>query len=293
MGISARKILTDGGTLYVAFDSVIDQFVTPAFASAADFADDACKILRDWGISREGWESLATDASYVYDLRRWTIHACVEYLAQLKRGVSLTNEQACELHEFTGFLEATVAFQQYNYELLNQAVVEQWIHELDLRSMYPPGYDWQDIVDACRSTVYYNAWSKKHYDFSADLETGRATPAQNKLIGRFISRECILANIAGPGKSTPAEIVETFFKKLQENKKVFRVALERKRIREGDWYWCPRCYVGSPRFNPRSKGAMCTCSGRMGSGEETRMILVDASDPRLDLPRPNVQIVRD
>jgi hypothetical protein len=218
MSTSVRKLRTDDKTFYVGFDSVVDLFITPAIESLDEFIEYADQNLAYRGITKKRWRSAAEEATVVYDLRRMTIHDCTRYLAELKSGRTLTDDQACELFEFSRFLEEAVAPHQYSYPEVSKATVEKWLDELDLRKLYPKNYDWQDILDNVKSVAYHNVWSKKHYDFCKDVQTGQATSAQNKLAGRYLSALCTIAQIAGPDRKTVPEIVDTVLKKGQSKK---------------------------------------------------------------------------
>jgi hypothetical protein len=215
--MSVRKLLTDEGPLYVFYQDGTDLFATPPFKDMATFVNYLTTHNVDDRVTKEQWESYATHAERVYDVRSGTIDNAVGYIAELKQGTTLTDEQACELHEFVKFLDATVGFLDNDYDLVNQQVIEKWIDELELRKLYPNSHDWEDILDDCKSTVYYNAWSKKHERYFLVEETGKATPEQNKLMGFYLSAVCTIANISSPGKNTPAEIVERFVRDSQES----------------------------------------------------------------------------
>ncbi|TSC82855.1 MAG: hypothetical protein G01um101420_37 [Parcubacteria group bacterium Gr01-1014_20] len=194
----------------------MDQFVTPAFDSVALFVEHIKRNIADFGGDPEEvdlWAKEGAQAEYVYDLRKMTIHDCVVLLAKLKTGASLTDGEACQLYDFSLFLKATVAPHQYTYPEADQPIVEKWVEELGLRELYPSDWDWWDILDDIQSVAYYNAWAKKHYDFCRDESTGQATPAQNKLAGRYLSALTTIAKIAGTDKRTPAEVVQAFLNK--------------------------------------------------------------------------------
>ena len=45
----------------------------------------------------------------------------------------------------------------------------------------------------------------------------RPRVAQNKLAGRYVSQLALIANLVGPDKSTPEEVVARFYEFLQTN----------------------------------------------------------------------------
>ncbi len=213
MSVGVRKILTDKGTLYVAFENVIDRFVSPAFATPEDFAAYMAVFdpQGDAGATLAFWLAVAPRAQYVYDLRRVVIHDCVHMMAELKSGRGLNDNQACVLYEFYEFLRVAVPFPEQSFPELNPEMIQQWISDLNIRRLYSDQYDWQDILDNVRCVAFYDAWSKRQYKHYRNLETVRATPEQNKLAGRYLSALCVVTNIAGTGKSSPVEIVEKFY----------------------------------------------------------------------------------
>lgn len=200
MGLGARKILTDHGTFYVAYESVVDQFVTPAFASLIDFGHYTFKeFSRYFTKSSPGyWAIAARTSKFVYDMRSKTVKRCLSYIEQLKQGITLTDEQAIELYEFTQFLDATVADHQYTHPGMEDETCEKWIDEFGIRGNYNPDWTWEDSIwESICSRVYYNAWSKKHYDFCQDESTGQASREENIIAGRYLSAMCSVAGLDG------------------------------------------------------------------------------------------------
>lgn len=201
----------------MVFASTPDQFVSPAFEDPLRLAEFASQdpILGEEG--KEAWAAAAAQATYTYDLRRAAIHNCIVSLAELKRGKSLNDDQACDLHNFSEFLTATVAPQQFHYPEIDENIIQKWISELGLSLLYPSKYDWQDILGNVQSVAFYNAWAKRNLGFVIDKPAASATPEQNQLAGRYLSALCMLAEIAGPRKKTPAVIIQRFYEKYRED----------------------------------------------------------------------------
>lgn len=209
MSQHACKILTDKGTFYVAYDTVIGQFVSLAFGSLENVSG---------ALGRTAPESEADENTY--DVRREAIHRLVHQLSRLKKGESLVSKKACELGNFYDFLHATVAPHQYNYRQTKKAVVKDWVDELCLRDQNPEWSEWTDweiLTDGTLYPVFQDAQLKRKFGRVHQRERKRPTPEQNKIVGRYISRLAMIANIAGPGKSTPTEVIEKFYKKLMRS----------------------------------------------------------------------------
>lgn len=214
MSYSTRRIITDKGTFYACYQSVIDMFITPAL-SLVEYGQLMRGTYNDED-HPEYWMREGRETQHEYDMRRWSIHTCLRLMAELKAGRSITDEEACQLYKFREFLRGTVAPQQFEYSLINEEGMDKWIDELGLRKLYDEDYDWQDILDNCESRAYFNAWARTHYSwYEDDDETIPTTPEQLKLAGRYLSAMCNIAQIGGPGKVSPKDIVRRFIGKYR------------------------------------------------------------------------------
>ncbi len=202
MGTRFYQILTNREILYVVFNTTIDQFVTPASPSL-----EATAVLAEVS-SEEFAEGVATN---VFDLRRDTIHEACRLLAKLKCGQSLNLSEAYIVKNFADFLQAAVAPHQHDYEEIDQ-VIARSRKELRLNRRFAEYDDWE-LVNDC---AMYPSFEKKVLDSKTPLKHSihmpsvRTSKGQRKLAGRYVSVLATIANIAGPGKLTPREIVEKF-----------------------------------------------------------------------------------
>ncbi len=202
----ACKLLTDSGVKYVAFCDTIDQFISVVYASPEGVA----QALGD-GSSAEECEEAAE--LHVYDIRRQVIHEAAKLLSDLKLGKTLRVSEMVLLGGVLSFLEATVAPHQWDYLEISDEVIGAWISELGLRKKYPD-YDNYDILADC--AVYpaiQEAPQRRRIPQFFHEPRKRPSVSQNKLAGRYVSKLTLIANIVGPNKNTPEEVVERFYKK--------------------------------------------------------------------------------
>ncbi len=187
------KILTDKGALYAIYCDTIDQFTTPAVHST-----DA----------RVGFEDAG--GRHVFDLRTAVLDRVETLLAKLESGKSLTIAEACAVNKFEGFLKGTVADHQYAYEETSDQVLEGWVTELGLRKRFPD-YEPRDIVTD--RGIYPAFQDKAHRARFKHHELGqRPTASQNKIAARYLRALAAIANVFGPGRTMPDEIVNKFVK---------------------------------------------------------------------------------
>ncbi len=199
------KLLTDRGLRYVVFCDTSDQFVSPTFATPEGVA-----IALDDGSTAE--ECLKAAERRVYDMRREVIHDATKLLADLKLGKTLRVKEMILLDGVLSFLKATVAPHQRSYPELSDEIINEWIVELGLRKKYPD-YDNYDILNDC--AVYpaiEEAPQRRRIPDSFREPRKRPTVSQNRLAGHYVSKLALIANIAGPGKATPEEVVERFYR---------------------------------------------------------------------------------
>lgn len=213
MSTFSCSIIFDGGKSYSVINSTVNQFIMPAFMSIDNFAKFANRCV-DEEYSEEQWRASAQKATRVYNLTKEKIHEATWYLSRMKRGESLSEDEACSLYEFWDFLRLTVADHQYEYDSLSKKVVDRWISELGMREQYPERWDYWDVLDCAMYESFQKLHSNRMYpDSKINIgENERSTPEQlNKLAGRYISAMALIAKIAGPVRRTIPEIVWHFF----------------------------------------------------------------------------------
>ncbi len=203
----ACKLLTNNVIRYVGFCDTIDQFISPAFASPE------CVAKALGGVTAE--ECRETAERHVYDMRHEVIHEATKLLSDLKLGKTLKVAEMSLLSGVLNFLEATVAPHQWDYSEISVEVVGAWISELGLRRKYPDYDDYDILMDCAVYPAIQEAPQRRHIPHAFHGPRKRPLVSQNKLAGRYVSKLALIANIVGPEKNTPEEIVAKFYEKLK------------------------------------------------------------------------------
>lgn len=207
MSSFVMKLLTSDGPFYVGYDTVIDQFVTCAYPKqigAVEKIDGEIIDEKDFGFKE------------TIDLRRETIHEFTRCLAKLKVGENLNESEACEMYRYERFFKATIATHQYKYPELD-AQIRAWADELGLSRCFPNDDEWELISDHGMFPVFQDL--THHVQDKMERWSEPPSPEQNKLVGRYLSQLALMANIAGPGRDSPAQIVDKFYSISQTRKR--------------------------------------------------------------------------
>lgn len=210
MSTWACKLITNEGEFFLAFNSTVNQFVSPPFSTPVELGKYAAK---EWKELSADWRKSARTTKDVYRMTKDERHRGTYLLAKMKRGEPLTDDEACEVYEFWRFLRATVADHQHDYKGTSQKVVDGWIAELGMRDQFPENWDYWDILDHASWESFQKTHHFRAYPDAPRLDDGttRSTPEQcAKLVGRYVSVLAMIARIAGPKKRTPVEIVNAF-----------------------------------------------------------------------------------
>lgn len=210
MSCHVCKILTSRGDFYVGYDTVVDQFCT----KVAHSLEEIVEILGD------DLRTCREEArKHVYDMRRTAIHNATRYISLLKLGKTLRVSEMAELGNFVKFLEATVAPHQWlsHYPEIADTVIEGWVKELGLYDMFPGVVADEILHDkALYSAVYEAPLRRSHRSvFSRISPRRRPRVAEKKLAGRYLSQLALIANVAGPDKTPPEEIVNKYYDLLR------------------------------------------------------------------------------
>lgn len=195
-------LLTDNGPRYVAYDSLHDIFFTAAYVEIKHAA------------AAHGWtiELARKDAAEnVIDMRSTAVERVERGLAVLEAGKPLSDNDALIVVGIYDFLHATVAPHQRDFPFLNDAVIERWVQELDLRTGPMSNWDTDRIVNsgALWHAVHRPCLELKYPDMPADFYQERVapTPAQNILAGRYLRSLAYVARLMGPSRMPPEDIV--------------------------------------------------------------------------------------
>lgn len=202
MGTRYSTILTDKEIMFVAFDTTLDQFISPATASL----NEAVTFGGGFHTKASVKELVDSAKKNVYDLRSGTIHVAVRLLAKLKCGNALSVPEACIVANFYRFLKATVAPHQYTYITLD-AMVARSRNELGFDKKFPEYDDWELVTDLATYPAFIKKDFYRRYPKTRMPCQTRTLKSQLKLAGRYVGTLAIIANIAGPGKSSPKAIV--------------------------------------------------------------------------------------
>jgi len=81
----------------------------------------------------EDYEKIAKNTTEIYTVTKKTIHKAVSLLEEMKRGKSLSKDEACELYNFWKFLDLTVGDPPHNHAKKSIKIVNRWIDELNIR----------------------------------------------------------------------------------------------------------------------------------------------------------------
>ena len=191
------KILTDTGEFYATYDTTLDQFVTPAVIST-----DALM----------GFEECTTvGGKNVFDLRRATLEKIEALIVKLESGRSLTVPEAGMVENFERFLKGTVAM-AHDHPEISDKVVEDWARELGLTKRFPD-HSPREIVTDCGM---FPAFQKKATNARLPRQHrathgSRPKVGQNKIAGRYVRAMANIANIFGPNRASPNEILDRFY----------------------------------------------------------------------------------
>jgi hypothetical protein len=208
------KLIFDDGQFYSAINSTIDQFVFPVFKSADNLARFTQRYLEFAYAEKLNGTEIQEDIkniSVTHCITKETIHNGALFLARMKRGETLSTDEACELSKFYDFLKFTVADHQHEYDETRQDVVDKMIDDIGMRQQYPKDWDWQDILDNAMYNSFRKKWLEVTYPKSSFELEKYSTPKQVSILaGRYISKLAAIANIVGPSKNSPTEIIEKF-----------------------------------------------------------------------------------
>jgi hypothetical protein len=202
MATYACKVLTDRGIAYVAYNTVVDQFVTAPLSSATALAEELGETAADWQASAD---------AHVFNMWPRSLDRIALCLYRLRRGEHLSDEDACLVEKLYRFLQATVAPQQYNYPEIDDDILNGWIDELGLRKGRYAEWDAYEIThDGCLYRVIHDvALARKFKSHERNLK--RPSVAQRKLTGRYLTKLAQIRNLLGPGRPSPIKVVNDCF----------------------------------------------------------------------------------
>lgn len=201
------KLLDNSGTYYIAFETIIDQFVSPAFHSSMAL------MLTTQGV---GQEVVARGENNPLTFTDEVLLSAARSIEKLKDGLLVTSDEAVVLGNFFDFLSASVAWHQYSYVAIDDSVVQSWIQELGLDKEFP-GDDPQEIVDDKALCPAFQRIANDKNGSTPPSDSGEVipSPAQNKLAGRFMAAVATIAGVYPFGSLTPHEVVDKFYQLSQ------------------------------------------------------------------------------
>jgi len=228
---------TDSVSFFCLVCTTRDQFVSPPLATAEEMEAWACKNTTGAAyleFSHVEWLHGARTTGDVFDLRRGTIHDAVHLIAKLKCGHRLTHDEAVKVDNFYRFLRYAVAPHQRSYDELED--LESAVDRLGLRPEPIKRSDDDVVVEFAPDVIqeyeeeanwYEIAGDAAYYVFGAEAyrekfrpevyavmgEVREPTEAECVLVGCYLSRLAVIAQIAGPSRLTAVQIVERFHRR--------------------------------------------------------------------------------
>lgn len=203
MSICVYKVLTGEGVAFVAYQTVIDQFVTSALPSALALAEEI----------GEDVEYCSTfSPAQIFNFWPRSLDRIALCLYRLRSGEPLKDDDACLLDKFHSFLRATIAHHQYVYLEIADNILEGWIDELGLRKGRYADWDAHDIAhDGCMFRVIHDAALARRYH-SCKRNLKPTSVAQRKMTGRYLTKLAQISNLLGPGRTSPIKVIDDCFK---------------------------------------------------------------------------------
>jgi hypothetical protein len=214
MGTYVRRILSDQGDLFAAYNSTVSTFVSPCFDSVEKLAEYCIKKI---GGEAAGWkyEPGRTASDEVdCDMRSAIVVRCLRSIAELKRGSRIYADDACLLVNFHEFLHANTAPHQ-NKLTGYQKLVKDWIEELDLAQYYSADDCDDDILDNCKTRAFYKFYSARRYGRKSavrGLSRSRTRPEHRILAGRYLNLMAKTMFADGRRRQSPDKIINHFLR---------------------------------------------------------------------------------
>lgn len=214
MGLWIRKLLSDEGELFIAYQSTSSVFVTPAYTDI----EELISYAKAEGIISEGEdrmeeffrEQAQNYSNMVFDITTASVRKYVGYIIRLNEGQSVTEEQAAQLYVFMEYLSALIDIPQGRFEQFRGDALLTVIEKLDLFKLYKESYLTYDILDNVKWNAISRHWFKLSNKGREDWDSEDMTPEQNKLIGWYLFTACKIAKLVGKDRMSPLDSLKRF-----------------------------------------------------------------------------------
>ena len=205
MGRCLAMLTTDKGIFFSVFDSTADQFRSPCRPTLDEAIADAVRLYPS--ISEEGWKSDGVGSSLVsYMLTRERIEEVLRLIATLLEGVSIGEEEALKVANLRRFLIYAASVSSDHPGLANL------IEEIDALGLRPEGRDDEDVrgdvLDQAQYRAYAAADERRRFIVDPSEPVPVPSEADNRLVGRYLTRLFAIAGITGDHPISPVEMID-------------------------------------------------------------------------------------
>lgn len=206
-----RELVTTKRTFYVAYNPVIEQFVSKAFPSVA-------RLAASMGVGVLNNHTRVDE--YKYDMREEAIDAAMTCISKLKLGKTLSLSEMLSLANFIDFLQAAVAPHQREdrFPEIRETVIASWVRELGMDKQCPGRSVGEILSEYALYPAFQIAQHRSRLTYAERKALGRRErprTGQNIIAGRYVSALVRIAKVTGGDRMSPVEIVNRFYDMMQ------------------------------------------------------------------------------